>query len=852
MGSVADRCTIDTIAFGDGTYGSLSRINGTAAVCPTCMPCGCDHCGEIIIDEPGYRVKKNIYIIEHVYPGPGSYTIRIVDPNRNEGVENIPLSDQQPFYLESLLIINGFTGANSSPEFKYPPIDRACFAQCFYHNPGAFDVDGDSLSYVITTSRSRNGVPVPGYFYPPAGAGGTYNIDPITGLLTWCSPQKQGEYNVAFIVYEWRRNTSGKYEIIGSVLRDMQILVNPCPKNLAPFVSVPADTCVEAGSLIIKTITVHDPDTTNIVTLEMESGAAAAVSPIATISQTIGTMLPANNFEYTSTFSWQTSCAHIRYQPYYTTFKVRDNGSPALAHFATYAIRVVPPAVKNVSAAPQGVNMLVSWSAVSCNDAANPLYRYRVYRQKGCIPVEIASCTRGVPSNSGYELIASLSPTTTSLLDNNNGKGLVVGQNYSYLVTAIYRDSSTTFASTNFCAELKRDLPVPVNVDVDSTATTNGAIIVRWINALTSPGNLDLSVYKGPYKIVLLHRDSSASNFTQVYSTSVVNFSNLPTSYTHSPVNSASHQHEYQLGFYSDTVLLGYTQTATSVFLNYTPSDRKIDLNWRYATPWDNYLYTVFRADSGSVTWQQIGTTTLTSFSDNSGLVNLKPYAYYVLSTGKYDDTTIVRPLLNRSQILYAKAIDNTAPVSPTIDITADCAMGNVQISWTDIKPLSDDVASYQLFFKPTLDGEWSIVTVVKEGDLLVYKTDGLTSIAGCYAVNATDKNGNTGEKSADFCIDNCPEFLLPNIFTPNGDGANDFFQAVKVRQINQIDLTILDRWGNVAYKTNDPFFKWDGITKVSNNSSSDGTFVYVCDVYEQRVNGVSKRSLSGTIQLMR
>src|SRR5690606_23644599 len=105
----------------------------------------------------------------------------------------------------------------------------------FEHNPGAFDPDGDSLSYAITTSRAEGGGPVSGYSFPP----GDYGINPLTGELRWCAPVKSGEYNLAFIVYEWRKNTNGVYENIGYVLRDMQVIAEECHIKQPPSALVP-------------------------------------------------------------------------------------------------------------------------------------------------------------------------------------------------------------------------------------------------------------------------------------------------------------------------------------------------------------------------------------------------------------------------------------------------------------------------------------------------------------------------------------------------------------------------------------------------------------------------------------
>lgn len=207
--NVADRC-VDTVYFGDGQKGIAPRINGTF----TCN-CGTNGCGTMLVTNPNYMVKQNVYSITHTYAGPGSYVISSSDPNRNGGVHNIPNSVNVPFILEAGLVINANTGANSSPEFNFAPIDQALLNVCFTHNPGAVDIDGDSLSFEAIPCIAA------GYFDPE----GSYSVNSLTGLMTWCSPHYLDEYNVAFRVKEWRKNSSGNYVLIGWIMRDMQILV---------------------------------------------------------------------------------------------------------------------------------------------------------------------------------------------------------------------------------------------------------------------------------------------------------------------------------------------------------------------------------------------------------------------------------------------------------------------------------------------------------------------------------------------------------------------------------------------------------------------------------------------------
>lgn len=846
--SVADRC-VDTLEFGDGTKGIAPRINGGTS-------CGCGSmggfqiaCGELIINEVGYKVKKNIYTITHTYSGPGNYLVRLYDPNRNSGVINIPNSQNQPFYVESLLIINSFTGANSSPVFGFDPIDKACAGKCFYHNPGAFDPDGDSLSYELSCSRGEGGSCVPGYFFPPAGPGGVYGIHPTNGTLTWCTPQMQGEFNLAFITKEWRKNTSGIYKLVGYVLRDMQVVVKTCNNANPPEIILPSDTCVEAGTLLNQIITVKDLDN-EVVTIVGSGGAFSATAPVAILSPTVG--LAATT--YTTNFKWQTSCSHIRQQPYINIFKAEDQASiPKLINFKAYNIRVVPPSVKNVSATPMGSTIKITWSLSTCSPANNPLISYKVYRKSDCSPFVYNPCSPGVLATSGYTFIGQTTPSVNSFVDNNQGNGLVVGQDYSYLVVAVYNDGSQSYASAQVCARLKRDVPIILNVDVLSTSSATGSVFVRWTRPLLTTGNLDTMAFPGPYQFNLKHKAGSAGTYSTVFNSTKSSIVQLDTSYFHLNLNTVATAHDYVVEFIAGTVTIGSSQKATSVFLTAAPGDRKIDLSWASITPWVNYKHTIMRKSPGSNTFSTIATTSLTQYSDTNTVVNRATYCYKILSEGKYSDPGIFKPLLNNSQEVCATAVDNTAPCAPTITITANCPSGFVNVQWNNVAlSCSDDVIKYLLFKKETLDAEYVQIASVNSASNTGYTFDGLDLINSCFAIQSVDSSGNTSLLSPDYCVDNCPEFELPNIISLNNDGVNDFFKAIKVRQIKEIDLYIYDRWGNLVYKTKDPYFKWDGVSIQSGKTVSDGTFFYICNVYEPRVAGVKKRNLKGYMEVVK
>nr|MBA3706725.1 gliding motility-associated C-terminal domain-containing protein [Bacteroidota bacterium] len=138
--TTADRCEL-VLYFGDGDSATVPRINGPSSLCPS------THDGEMI----SAFTKLNIYQVTHTYPGPGkTYVLTMEDPNRNAGICNLPNSVNQSFFLRTELMINPFLAPNSSPILLNRPLDNACVGECFEHNPGAYDAEGDSLSYSLS------------------------------------------------------------------------------------------------------------------------------------------------------------------------------------------------------------------------------------------------------------------------------------------------------------------------------------------------------------------------------------------------------------------------------------------------------------------------------------------------------------------------------------------------------------------------------------------------------------------------------------------------------------------------------------------------------------------------------
>lgn len=78
--------------------------------------------------------------------------------------------------------------------------------------------------------------------------------------------------------------------------------------------------------------------------------------------------------------------------------------------------------------------------------------------------------------------------------------------------------------------------------------------------------------------------------------------------------------------------------------------------------------------------------------------------------------------------------------------------------------------------------------------------------------------------------------FFIPNAFTPNDDGSNDFFNGTGVG-ISVYDLWIYDRWGNMIFHSEDLNHHWDGRVKNGSEIAQQDVYVWkvkLTDVFEK------------------
>lgn len=112
---------------------------------------------------------------------------------------------------------------------------------------------------------------------------------------------------------------------------------------------------------------------------------------------------------------------------------------------------------------------------------------------------------------------------------------------------------------------------------------------------------------------------------------------------------------------------------------------------------------------------------------------------------------------------------------------------------------------------------------------------------AGTFPIvlTVTGSNGCASSYTVNYIVDAVLE--IPNVFTPNGDGANDFLKFKNLEVLGSNNLTIFNRWGKKIFEQDNYKNDWNG------GGYNDGTYFFILSVPMATPN-----IYKGYVQLMR
>ncbi|MFT6715979.1 MAG: gliding motility-associated-like protein, partial [Saprospiraceae bacterium] len=123
-------------------------------------------------------------------------------------------------------------------------------------------------------------------------------------------------------------------------------------------------------------------------------------------------------------------------------------------------------------------------------------------------------------------------------------------------------------------------------------------------------------------------------------------------------------------------------------------------------------------------------------------------------------------------------------------------------------------------------------------------------SIPGLYSVLITSEYGCITDDEI-VVLEHClPNLWVPNVFSPNGDGKNDYWSPV-MKNLDDVELWVYNRWGEQIWKGNSQESAWDG--KYKNRPVAQDVYVWkISYSFYDELQTKTKKTRVGIVTIIR
>ena len=523
------------------------------------------------------------------------------------------------------------------------------------------------------------------------------------------------------------------------------------------------------------------------------------------------------------------------------SFTSTDYGTTYLGLLSVYAVNTNDG---NLMATANG-NNLTNFSATinaTCANSIGPLQFNIINCQATiiCSGNNITESTSGFTTTSGYQQLYILVDTTTSAIISYNSTG--------------------TFTSSDYGA----------NVGVFSiyALNTNDISLVNQLNSqswstIISNANATCADIIGPkyYQIDICCDLQASTTITDEscenendgeISIDINGSSSYNISSNGTVVFSGVGQGNYNIQNLSDGTYTIYitdnvfSNCDTTVNCNISPGDPT------YSTNIDTSICNGSSLMINGITYNSnnlTGTQILSSISGCDSVVNItvteNPLIFSVI------DTTICS---NDSLLINGTIYGTNNPSGQEIYLSTNGCDSTVFINITFNQ-------------QPSVTSNFSDTTVCEDDTITIYGIGAVSYIwnnnildsvpvigpdEGTYIVTGTDSSNCSNTYQFTLNTEFCPRepyfLIIPNVFTPNGDGENDIFEP-NGTSFEQKSMNIFNRWGQLIFE--DYYgIGWDGRLP-SGLKASDGTYLYRITIQPITIPASEIEEFKGFLQLI-
>jgi gliding motility-associated-like protein len=253
-----------------------------------------------------------------------------------------------------------------------------------------------------------------------------------------------------------------------------------------------------------------------------------------------------------------------------------------------------------------------------------------------------------------------------------------------------------------------------------------------------------------------------------------------------------------------DTVCYGASDTlAVSVFKDESSLDfRFVSISGNSLSDIQGQLLTnlnfadsvfIYRSKSGQDNWVKVASVNpsgnIITYTD-TGLSAEENSYRYKLSTVNFCEEII------ESDVHQTIRLAAEVKESP-----ADKSIEQIYLTWNAYEGWKNSIAAYQLWRRLDKEETYTLIATVAANHLnylIPATTDGFVHE---YKVKAIESLTRYESSSNEIKLEFLHELYIPNVFTPNGDGANDSFEIKNIHLYPENELVIYNRWGKEVFR---------------------------------------------------
>lgn len=747
-----------------------------------------------------YRIDKYVMTAELPSYAAG-YTLSVQRCCRIAGIVNVNGSNTVGVTYSNTIpgIITGTNyEQNSSPVFNQKDTVAVCFNGNFNFDFGAFDANGDSLSYSFCDGStgggqgnpSPNPPAAPPYStvpYSPGYSGSSplgplVSINPLTGLVYGVAPPTNGDYTVAVCVSEFRNGV-----LIGITKKEIHVTVANCVLDAAKL--KPSYITCDGFTLTFQ----NESAASGITNYFWDFGVNSSNADTST--------LPMPTFTYPDTGVY--------------VLKLKVYNGNGCADSTTALVRVYPGFIPNFNitgscfqspfnftdATTTVYGVVDSWrwdfgDASTFADTSllkNPSYTYPtagtrtaqliVTNSKGCIDtISKIVNVRDIP--------ALTLPFKDTLICSIDTLPLIATGNGVFSWTPNYNISNTNTSSPFVFPKDTTQYIVTLN---EFGCVTKDTITVNVLDYIEVNAGLD----SGICLTDTMHIRTVSHALSYLWTPSL----GLNDNTIKNPIASPATTTKYYV-----SANLGKCQARDSVTIRVTPypqaeAGNNVTICYGNRTQLNGVIV------GSSFNWSP-SNSLLNSNSLNpiSGPIKTTQYfltAYDTLGCPKpYRDSvlvTVIPPLVANA------GSDTSIVVGQPLQLNAT---GGVNYAWSPTSELNNPNINNPIYTNSSLVD--SIILTVR-----------VSSPEGCFA----------DDQVKIIIFKTGPEIFVPTGFTPNNDYKNDILKAVPVGIKQFKYFRIYNRWGQLVFSTSDYQSGWDGT--LGGKMQPSGAYVYIAEAID-------------------